>query len=81
MSDQEAGAAHLRRRSVDVGGLALALGNSGLGHGWGGWEEDDMGEPRYAHDRIYHFLLSKVHDRNPDMPSSWVRCIPKRKRQ
>lgn len=47
MSDSDGGAAaHLRRRSVDVGGLALALGNSGLGHGWGGWEEQEMGEIR-----------------------------------
>ena len=33
-----------RRRSVDVGGLALAMGGSALGQegtgkGWGGWEE------------------------------------------
>ena len=34
-------AVHGRRRSVDVGGLALAFGNQGLGHGWGGWEERD----------------------------------------
>jgi len=40
--------AHGRRRSVDVGGLALALENQGLGHGWGGWEEDEQGETRYA---------------------------------
>lgn len=39
---------HGRRRSVDVGGLALALENQGLGHGWGGWEEDEQGETRYA---------------------------------
>ncbi|KAL4079509.1 hypothetical protein J3A83DRAFT_1110620 [Scleroderma citrinum] len=37
-----------RRRSVDVGGLALALENQGLGHGWGGWEEVQQGETRYA---------------------------------
>ncbi len=35
-----------RRRSVDVGGLALALGDEGRGHGWGGWEETDCGETR-----------------------------------
>lgn len=45
MSDQEA-SGHGRRRSVDVGGLALALGNQGLGHGWGGWEEREKGEIR-----------------------------------
>lgn len=37
---------HCRRRSVDVGGLALALGNQGLGHGWGGWDERELGEVR-----------------------------------
>ena len=35
-----------RRRSVDVGGLALALSDEGRGHGWGGWEETDCGETR-----------------------------------
>jgi hypothetical protein len=47
MADQDA-QGHGRRRSVDVGGLALALGNQGLGHGWGGWEERELGEVRYA---------------------------------
>ncbi|KIM91611.1 hypothetical protein PILCRDRAFT_810896 [Piloderma croceum F 1598] len=47
MTDQD-GCGHGRRRSVDVGGLALALGNQGLGHGWGGWEERELGEVRYA---------------------------------
>jgi hypothetical protein len=37
---------HARRRSVDVGGLALALNDSAHGHGWGGWEEGDTGEAR-----------------------------------
>ncbi|KAI0656981.1 HD-domain/PDEase-like protein [Cubamyces menziesii] len=37
-----------RRRSVDVGGLALALSDENRGHGWGGWEETDCGETRYA---------------------------------
>ena len=47
MADHD-GHAHGRRRSVDVGGLALALGNQGLGHGWGGWEERELGEVRYV---------------------------------
>ena len=47
MIDQD-GCGHGRRRSVDVGGLALALGNQGLGHGWGGWEERELGEVRYV---------------------------------
>jgi len=33
---------HARRRSVDVGGLSLALGSQGLGQGWGGWEESEI---------------------------------------
>ncbi|KDQ58673.1 hypothetical protein JAAARDRAFT_57566 [Jaapia argillacea MUCL 33604] len=40
--------AQLRRRSVDVGGLALALGLQGLGHGWGGWDSDETGEAMWA---------------------------------
>lgn len=40
--------AHGRRRSVDVGGLALALENQGLGHGWGGWDRVRQGETRCA---------------------------------
>jgi len=31
-----------RRRSVDVGGLSLALGSQGLGQGWVGWDESEM---------------------------------------
>lgn len=39
-------AAHLRRKSVDIGGLALALGEEGRGGGWGGdWGgEDEISE-------------------------------------
>lgn len=40
--------AHGRRRSVDVGGLALALENQGLGRGWGGWDQVQQGETRCA---------------------------------
>ena len=38
-----------RRRSVDVGGLALAVMDQGHGHGWGGWEETDCGETGCVH--------------------------------
>jgi hypothetical protein len=31
-----------RRRSVDVGGLSLALGSQGLGQGWVGWDESEV---------------------------------------
>ncbi|KLO19373.1 HD-domain/PDEase-like protein [Schizopora paradoxa] len=42
-----------RRRSVDVGGLALALGTSslgedGMGKGWGGWEDSESAGAPYA---------------------------------
>ncbi|KAH9833156.1 HD-domain/PDEase-like protein [Rhodofomes roseus] len=37
-----------RRRSVDVGGLALALNDGQSGHGWGGWEDADDSGTRYA---------------------------------
>lgn len=34
-----------RRRSVDVGGLSLALGSQGLGQGWVGWDESEIDAP------------------------------------
>jgi hypothetical protein len=34
-----------RRRSVDVGGLSLALGSQGLGQGWVGWYESEIDAP------------------------------------
>ena len=43
-----------RRRSVDVGGLALALGTASLGEdmemgkGWGGWEESEPSGAMYV---------------------------------
>lgn len=37
-------AGQLRRKSVDIGGLALALGETGHGSGWGGWDEDVISE-------------------------------------
>lgn len=39
----------MRRKSVDTGGLALALaGGHGCGSGWGGWDEDDISEAMYV---------------------------------
>ncbi|KAG1862710.1 hypothetical protein DFJ58DRAFT_700232 [Suillus subalutaceus] len=60
---------HGRRRSVDVGGLALALENQGLGHGWGGWEEDEQGETRYAE------LLSDMYNHTQTTVSHHVHDI------
>ena len=49
-----------RRRSVDIGGLSLALntvslGDEGTGKGWGGWEENEAEETQYA---TIHLFLS-----------------------
>lgn len=39
----------IRRKSVDIGGLALALATGhGCGSGWGGWDEDDISEAMYV---------------------------------
>jgi len=39
----------MRRKSVDIGGLALALATGhGCGSGWGGWDEDDISEAMYV---------------------------------
>ncbi|KAI6044001.1 hypothetical protein EDC04DRAFT_501544 [Pisolithus marmoratus] len=61
--------AHGRRRSVDVGGLALALGNQALGHGWGGWEEVQQGETRYAEllSQMYTQTQTTVDPRNMNL--------------
>ena len=47
-----------RRRSVDIGGLSLALntvslGDEGTGKGWGGWEENEAEETQYATFRLF----------------------------
>ena len=44
-----------RRRSVDVGGLSLALGSQGLGQGWVGWDESEIGTEEQQ--RLYVILL------------------------
>lgn len=51
---------HLRRRSVDVGGLALALGEQGRGHGWGGWEEDEKGGTGCVNTTISWYQLFNI---------------------
>ncbi len=47
-----------RRRSVDIGGLALALSDEGLGHGWGGWEETEKGETRCVCESLLGYINS-----------------------
>ena len=49
-----------RRRSVDVGGLALALSQDGLGYGWGGWEETENGETKYVTFHSWPVSLSRT---------------------
>lgn len=59
---------HTRRRSVDVGGLSLALGSQGLGQGWGGWDECEIETEEQqllcvispSHPLRYHDLSSPV---------------------
>ncbi|KAH7887005.1 hypothetical protein F5I97DRAFT_1872260 [Phlebopus sp. FC_14] len=60
---------HGRRRSVDVGGLALALENRGLGHGWGGWDDVQQGETRYAEllSEMYTQTQTTVNHHTPDL--------------
>lgn len=68
---------HSRRRSVDVGGLALALGNQGLGHGWGGWEEREQGEIRCARSLISFDHLSYSIALDSDTQNCSAKCIRK----
>ncbi|TFY65382.1 hypothetical protein EVG20_g5611 [Dentipellis fragilis] len=46
--DEHPQAGQGRRRSVDVGGLALALGEEGSGQGWVGWDQCARRGPSYA---------------------------------
>lgn len=74
-------ARNLRRRSADVGGLLLATGNNGQGHGWMGVQTDNIdGEITYVH-HLFPYLLAPC--ANPliikslalALPSFSVRCI------
>ncbi|CAL1699728.1 unnamed protein product [Somion occarium] len=62
-----------RRRSVDVGGLALALEDETRGHGWGGWEEGEIGETNYAENlidvRAHTEMAVNLEDISTSMPS------------
>ena len=56
-----------RRRSVDVGGLALALGTASLGDehkemgkGWGGWEEAEVPDAMYVISHVGMIPRSKL---------------------
>ena len=47
-----------RRRSVDVGGLSLALGSQGLGQGWVGWDESGIDTEEQQHLYVIPLLPS-----------------------
>ena len=47
-----------RRRSVDVGGLSLALGSQGLGQGWVGWDESEIDTEEQQHLYVIPLLPS-----------------------
>ena len=59
-----------RRRSVDVGGLALALNDGQSGHGWGGWEDADDGGTRYGMCHLKCRVLDRLNYARTDMPKS-----------
>ena len=62
----------MRRKSVDTGGLALALaGGHGCGSGWGGWDEDDISEAMYGFSpfRFSPWRPNDLATLVPDMPS------------
>ncbi|TBU38768.1 HD-domain/PDEase-like protein [Dichomitus squalens] len=66
-----------RHARVDVGGLALALSDERRGHGWGGWEETDCGETRYAEVLIDVRLHTEtIVSQEGDQPPSWVDVDP-----
>lgn len=55
----------MRRKSVDTGGLALALaGGHGCGSGWGGWDEDDISEAMYGFSS-FHISPWRPNDTGP----------------
>lgn len=71
---------HNRRRSVDVGGLALALGavslggeSTNIGKGWGGWEDNELQGALYVLVFLTPFSLnactSLTEEFNAGMPS------------
>ncbi|THH12773.1 hypothetical protein EW146_g7382, partial [Bondarzewia mesenterica] len=70
-SEPMAGSSNVaRRRSVDVGGLALALGEEGSGQGWGGWDDTDVdGElPCYAELLSDMYTQTHIAVSNHDQP-------------
>lgn len=61
-----------RRRSVDVGGLALALGdNLGSGQGWGGWDESERDRDLTCYAELLSDMYTHTHIAvtNHDQPS------------
>ncbi|KAI0266541.1 hypothetical protein BC834DRAFT_133555 [Gloeopeniophorella convolvens] len=63
-----------RRRSVDVGGLKLALNTPGSGHGWGGW----LRSPADAEQQqpVYAELLSDMYTHTQTVINAHERSDP-----
>lgn len=62
-----------RRRSVDVGGLSLALGSQGLGHGWVGWDESEIDTPERL---LFAELLSDMYNHTHTVINAHERSSP-----
>ncbi|KAF8268909.1 hypothetical protein EI94DRAFT_1575888 [Lactarius quietus] len=63
-----------RRRSVDVGGLSLALGSQGLGQGWIGWDESEIDTPEER--LIFAELLSDMYNHTHTVINAHERSGP-----
>ncbi|KAH9072873.1 hypothetical protein EDB83DRAFT_2359621 [Lactarius deliciosus] len=63
-----------RRRSVDVGGLSLALGSQGLGQGWVGWDESEIDTPEER--LLFAELLSDMYNHTHTVINAHERSSP-----
>jgi hypothetical protein len=65
---------HARRRSVDVGGLSLALGSQGLGQGWVGWDESEVDTEEQQ--LLFAELLSDMYNHTHSVINAQERSAP-----
>ncbi|KAF8504419.1 hypothetical protein F5888DRAFT_1605950 [Russula emetica] len=63
-----------RRRSVDVGGLSLALGSQGLGQGWVGWDESEIDTEEQQ--LLFAELLSDMYNHTHTVINAHERSAP-----